>query len=84
MLMEFSFNLTGKAGEYQVILKKIDLPIVPRGKCVDLLKKTRLGPNYKLHESFICAGGEIGKDTCQVRMFNFLVIFYTKSCNFFR
>ncbi|KAE9536954.1 hypothetical protein AGLY_006761 [Aphis glycines] len=58
-------NIFGKAGEYQVILKSIDLPIVPRSPCLDLLRKTRLGPNYKLHESFICAGGEIGKDTCQ-------------------
>ncbi|XP_025207828.1 phenoloxidase-activating factor 2 [Melanaphis sacchari] len=58
-------NIFGKAGEYQVILKSIDLPIVPRDPCLDLLRKTRLGQNYKLHESFICAGGEIGKDTCQ-------------------
>lgn len=58
-------NVFGKSGAYQVILKKIDLPMVPRSPCLELLRKTRLGPNYKLHESFICAGGEIGKDTCQ-------------------
>lgn len=50
----------------QNILKKIDLPIVDREKCVELLRRTRLGQHYHLHDSFICAGGELGKDTCQV------------------
>ncbi|XP_060871195.1 phenoloxidase-activating factor 2-like [Metopolophium dirhodum] len=55
----------GKLGVNQVIMKKIDLPIVPRSSCLELLKKTRLGVDYILPEGFICAGGEIGKDTCQ-------------------
>ncbi|KAK5647681.1 hypothetical protein RI129_002573 [Pyrocoelia pectoralis] len=46
------------------ILKKIGLPIVDRDTCQTQLRKTRLGPYFKLHESFICAGGEVGKDTC--------------------
>ncbi|XP_026821164.1 phenoloxidase-activating factor 2-like [Rhopalosiphum maidis] len=58
-------NVFGKTGEYQVILKSIDLPIVPYDPCLELLRKTRLGMKYKLHESFICAGGEKGRDTCQ-------------------
>jgi len=41
------------------------MPIVQHDKCLDLLRKTRLGSNYHLHESFLCAGGELGKDTCQ-------------------
>lgn len=57
----------GKGGAYQNILKKIDLPIVPRGSCLDLLRLTKqLGPTFKLHQSFMCAGGEIGIDSCQV------------------
>ncbi|XP_050420468.1 phenoloxidase-activating factor 2-like isoform X2 [Adelges cooleyi] len=48
----------------QAILKKIELPIVPRSACLDELRKTRLGESFELHESFICAGGEDGKDTC--------------------
>merc|ERR1711892_332662 len=55
----------GSAGEYQVILKEIDLPVVDNYQCEDLLRKTRLGPKYKLDDSFICAGGVNGKDTCK-------------------
>ncbi|XP_013113565.1 phenoloxidase-activating factor 2 isoform X2 [Stomoxys calcitrans] len=52
-------------GEYQVILKKIDLPIVPQDTCQQQLRQTRLGLYFNLHESFVCAGGEKGKDTCK-------------------
>lgn len=55
----------GKEGHYQVILKKVDLPVVPRDTCQDSLRQTRLGKYFQLHESFICAGGEPGKDTCK-------------------
>ncbi|XP_060839761.1 phenoloxidase-activating factor 2-like isoform X2 [Rhopalosiphum padi] len=55
----------GKLGEYQSILKKVDLPIVPFGRCLKLLRKTGLTQDFILHESFLCAGGEKGKDTCQ-------------------
>lgn len=55
----------GKEGKYQVILKKIDLPIIPRIPCIEALRRTRLGRYFQLHQSFICAGGEPGKDTCK-------------------
>jgi len=55
----------GKEGKYQVIMKKIDLPIVSHGQCQNALRTTRLGRHFKLHESFTCAGGEPGKDTCR-------------------
>lgn len=58
-------DVFGKEGKYQVILKKIDLPIVDRARCQEDLRKTRLGNYFELHESFICAGGEAGKDTCK-------------------
>ncbi|XP_061396608.1 phenoloxidase-activating factor 2-like [Musca vetustissima] len=54
-----------REGQYQTILKKIDLPIVPHDQCEENLRQTRLGLRYELHESFICAGGEKGKDTCK-------------------
>ncbi|XP_055857464.1 phenoloxidase-activating factor 2-like [Episyrphus balteatus] len=47
------------------ILKKIDLPVVSKAKCQNALRQTRLGPFFKLHSSLMCAGGEIGKDTCK-------------------
>lgn len=54
-----------RRGKHSSILKKVDLPLVPRTRCVAALKKTRLGAFYKLHRSFICAGGEENKDTCK-------------------
>ncbi|TMW42702.1 hypothetical protein DOY81_012218 [Sarcophaga bullata] len=55
----------GREGKYQVILKKIDLPVVPHATCQNYLRQTRLGLYFNLHESFLCAGGEKGKDTCK-------------------
>lgn len=58
-------DLFGKEGKYQVILKRVELPIVPREPCIHKLRDTRLGKHFVLHHSFICAGGERGKDTCK-------------------
>jgi kallikrein len=52
-------DVFGEEGKYQAILKKIELPIVPFAKCQDSLRKTRLGKRFVLHNSFICAGGEL-------------------------
>ncbi|VVC30609.1 Hypothetical protein CINCED_3A011857 [Cinara cedri] len=53
-------------GHYEVsILKKVTIPIVPNDKCMEALKSTRLGPKFVLHDSFVCAGGEKGKDACK-------------------
>lgn len=57
-------DLFGKIGKYQVILKRVELPIVSRAPCQNKLRMTRLGSNFELNKSFICAGGERGKDTC--------------------
>merc|ERR1712088_956085 len=48
-----------------VFLKLMDLPVVSNYECQDKLRSTRLGQKYKLHDSFICAGGVNGKDTCK-------------------
>ncbi|XP_035790729.1 phenoloxidase-activating factor 2-like [Anopheles albimanus] len=58
-------DLYGKAGIYQTILKKIDLPIVPNDQCETALRTTELGSEFTLHKSFICAGGVAGKAACQ-------------------
>uniref|UniRef100_A0A2A4K804 Phenoloxidase-activating factor 2 n=1 Tax=Heliothis virescens TaxID=7102 RepID=A0A2A4K804_HELVI len=50
---------------YAVILKKVEVDMVPHSRCNALLKRTRLGHNFQLHRTFVCAGGEEGKDTCQ-------------------
>lgn len=57
-------NESDRKGTYQAILKKIDLPIVGRGKCEHLLRRTRLGPYYNLNESLMCAGSG-RRDTCK-------------------
>jgi len=49
-----------------VILKKVELPIVQHNTCQDVMRTTRLGKYFLLDKSFICAGGEAGKDTCKV------------------
>lgn len=54
-------------GQYQMILKKVELPMVDASRCLSQLRKTRLGRRFILHDSFTCAGGEEGKDTCKVR-----------------
>lgn len=54
----------GRVDTYQVILKKIDLPFVSRARCQELFRRTRVGPFFELHQSFVCAGGEKGKDAC--------------------
>lgn len=53
-----------KKGTYQPILKKMDLPITPRFKCLRSLQENGLGYYFNLHISFICAGGG-NKDTCK-------------------
>ncbi|KAG6439136.1 hypothetical protein O3G_MSEX000516, partial [Manduca sexta] len=55
----------GKAGRYQVILKKIEVPVVDRNTCRDQLRKTQLGQFFELHSSFMCAGGEPGRNICE-------------------
>lgn len=54
----------GKEGVYQNVLKKVDLPLWEDGECQYALRTTRLGRYFKLHPSFVCAGGEAGKDSC--------------------
>jgi kallikrein len=66
-------DVFGKEGKYQAILKKIELPIVPFAKCQDSLRKTRLGKPFVLDSSFICAGGEPGRDACKGEINYFLI-----------
>ncbi|XP_061515729.1 phenoloxidase-activating factor 2 [Anopheles gambiae] len=58
-------DVFGNEGMFQAILKKVELPLMPRGACQRALRMTRLGRRFKLHESFLCAGGEKGRDTCK-------------------
>ncbi|KAJ0169980.1 hypothetical protein K1T71_014586 [Dendrolimus kikuchii] len=55
----------GKEGRYQVILKKVEVPVVDHATCQSRLRQTRLGKFFELHSTFMCAGGEAGQDTCK-------------------
>lgn len=56
----------GHTGDYQQILKEVDVPVIDRHTCQYALQEARLGRDYHLPEGFICAGGEKGKDSCKV------------------
>lgn len=57
---DFSSN-----GAYQAIQREVDVPIVDQNTCQNNLKTTRLGSSFQLDfNSFMCAGGETGKDAC--------------------
>lgn len=51
-----------------MILKRVELPVVHHDTCQDIMRTTRLGKYFLLDRSFICAGGEVGKDTCKVNL----------------
>lgn len=55
------------SGAYQTIQKEVDVPVLDPGRCQSLLAATRLGSSFIFDSiSFICAGGEAGKDACTV------------------
>merc|ERR1712107_281924 len=43
----------GAAGNYQVVLKEIDLPVFGHDQCEATLRTTRLGKRFQLDDSFI-------------------------------
>lgn len=55
------------SGQYQTIQKQVDVPILPQAQCQAALSATRLGYQFQYDaNSFICAGGELGRDACTV------------------
>lgn len=60
-----------KKGAYRANLKKLELPYVQLKTCQDRLRKTSLGPQFKIDTSFMCAGGEANVDNCVGEFFNF-------------
>lgn len=59
-------NTIGNNGSYLVILRSIEnINIANNRQCQSALRTTRLGKRFELHDSFLCAGGQAGVDTCQ-------------------
>ncbi|CAH1730927.1 unnamed protein product [Aphis gossypii] len=54
-----------QGSRYQTVLKKVELSLVPNDLCQQQLRNTRLGNFFRLHDSFICAGGSKGVDVCK-------------------
>ncbi|XP_067638203.1 phenoloxidase-activating factor 2 isoform X2 [Eurosta solidaginis] len=58
-------NDFGPTGAYQAVERKVDVPLITNAACQTQLRATRLGQPFQLDSSsFICAGGEAGKDAC--------------------
>ncbi|XP_041988869.1 phenoloxidase-activating factor 2-like [Aricia agestis] len=55
----------GEEGQNAIILKKVEVPVVSKRTCRSQLRNTRLGSAFELHSTFMCAGGEPGRDTCR-------------------
>lgn len=55
-----------EGGSYSNILKEISIQMISNEACQESLRNTRLGQRFKLHNNFLCAGGEEGRDTCKV------------------
>lgn len=55
----------GQQGAFQSVLQEVELPVMGHAECESALRQTRLGPHYRLHPGFTCAGGEPGKDACE-------------------
>ena len=47
-----------------MILKEIEMDMVDHKTCENKLQGTRLGEKFQLDESFNCAIGKYGIDTC--------------------
>ncbi len=55
----------GAEGQYQVVMKQVQMDLVESNQCQDRLRDTKLGRFFRLHSSFVCAGGAEGVDTCK-------------------
>jgi len=51
-------------GNYSTALRKASLSFVPHDKCQYLLRNRISDPTFVLDKSFVCAGGDYGKDAC--------------------
>ena len=56
----------GRTAKYQAILNYVDVRTVSHHQCQESIDLTEVMPKqFRLHESFICAGGEYGEDACE-------------------
>uniref|UniRef100_A0A6A7G1G7 Serine proteinase stubble-like n=1 Tax=Hirondellea gigas TaxID=1518452 RepID=A0A6A7G1G7_9CRUS len=58
-------NAWGSEGEFQAILRETVVPVMDKRICQQVMRTTRLGANYNLHQGMMCAGGEENVDACK-------------------
>jgi len=57
-------------GNFQFLQKKVDLPLVEKNECEQKLRvalnnqQAGTGDRFFVHNSEVCAGGQVGKDAC--------------------
>lgn len=55
-----------KPNEEESVQRFVTMPIVPGADCEERLRKnSSLGRRFRMHESFLCAGGNVGVDSCK-------------------
>jgi len=67
-------------GQLQSTLKEVDLYVWSKTNCQTALQSTRLGTNFVLDDSFMCAGGESDKDACTVRNITYCLLQSNEYC----
>ncbi|XP_058123689.1 phenoloxidase-activating enzyme-like [Anopheles coustani] len=58
------WGVDAHTSKFANVLKRIDLPVIPRETCLQMFRATRLSIFFELHESVLCAGAEEGVDMC--------------------
>lgn len=58
------WGVDAHTSKYANVMKRMDLPVIPRETCEQMLRATRLSRFFELHESVLCAGAEKGVDMC--------------------
>uniref|UniRef100_A0A1B6H4I3 Phenoloxidase-activating factor 2 n=1 Tax=Cuerna arida TaxID=1464854 RepID=A0A1B6H4I3_9HEMI len=58
-------DVAGVLGQYQDIMKKVTMSVVPHSLCEEKLHSTRMGRDFQLHDSSMCALALHGRDLCQ-------------------
>ncbi|GIY81526.1 serine proteinase stubble [Caerostris extrusa] len=54
-----------RQGDFSEIMKEVTVPVISNEQCQTMLRKTRLGPRFKLYNGFMCAGGKGDEDACK-------------------
>ena len=75
--MHAGWGKTKDNGDSSFVLLDVQLPVVVHERCIDM---SAVSSNI-FKDSNVCAGGEVGKDACQVRI---IMCIYTRTSSFSR